>query len=134
MSETDRISIDRVRSIDVFADLSEDELEEVAGAASERSYEEGKELLHHEEWPQELLVLEDGEVEVRSHGDALARLGAGCVVGERGVLRRALRNADVVAATPVRVLYFHRNKVRRLREDIPEIDERLRAIAEERES
>src|SRR3954453_9544353 len=39
------------------------------------------------------------------------------------VLRRPLRNADVVAVTPVRVLYFHRNKVRDMRDDLPEIDE-----------
>lgn len=134
MSDSDRISIDRVRAIDVFSELSDEDAEEVAGLARPRSYEAESELLHHEEWPDELIALEEGEVEVRRGDEVLARLGAGCVVGERGVLRRVLRNADVVAATPVKVLYFHRNKVRTLRRDLPEIADRLKALADEREA
>ena len=128
------ISVDRIRGIDVFSQLGDDGLEQVAALAQERTYDEGKELLHHDDWPEDLLALEEGKVEVRRDGDVLATLEAGCVVGERGVLRRALRNADVVAITPVRVLFFHRNKVRTLREGVPEIDERLQALAESRES
>jgi CRP-like cAMP-binding protein len=70
---------------------------------------------------------------VRQDGDVIATLTPGCVVGERGVLRRALRNADVVAKTPVKVLFFHRNKVRALRDDVPEIDQKLQQLADERE-
>ncbi len=126
------ISADRIKAIDVFAELPDDKLEQVAQLAQEREYEQEDELLHHGEWPDDLLALEDGEVEVRRDGDTVATLKAGCVVGERGVLRRALRNADVVAKTPVKVLFFHRNKVRTLRDDVPEIDERLRQLADER--
>jgi CRP/FNR family transcriptional regulator, cyclic AMP receptor protein len=126
------ISSDRVRAIDVFSELSDDELEQVASLAREHRFERGDELIHHDAWPDDMLALEEGEVEVRRDGDVVATLSAGCVVGERGVLRRALRNADVVAVTPVRVLYFHRNKVRSLRDDLPEIDGRLQALADER--
>jgi CRP/FNR family cyclic AMP-dependent transcriptional regulator len=128
------ISTDRVRAIDVFADLSEDGLEEVARLARERDYDEGSDLLHQEDWPEDLLALEEGTVEVRRGDEVVATLEPGCVVGERGVLRRALRNADVVAATPVKVLFFHRNKITTLRRDVPEIDERLQAVAAEREA
>lgn len=134
MTGADGISTERVRAIDVFAELSDEQAAEVASLAQERTYDPGDELLHHEEWPEELLALEEGEVEVRRDDDVVARLGPGCVVGERGVLRRALRNANVVAACPVRVLYFHRNKVRTLRKDIPAIDERLQAVADRRET
>lgn len=131
---SDSVSIERVQAIDVFSDLSESDLEEVASLAKPREYAEGSEILHQEEWPEDLIALEDGEVEVRRDGNVLATLHAGCVVGERGVLRRALRNADVVAASPVKVLFFHRNKVMTLRKDVPEIDEGLKAIAEQREA
>ena len=131
MSESS-ISPDRIRGIDVFSDLSDEELRQVATLAREHTFDPGEELIHHDAWPDDMLALEDGEVEVRRDGDVVARLKAGCVVGERGVLRRALRNADVVATKPVRALYFHRNKVRTLRDDLPEIDERLQALAAER--
>lgn len=133
MTDRQNVSIDRVRAIDLFSALPESDLEEVASLARAREYEEGSELLHHEEWPEDLIALEDGEVEVRREGDVLATLRAGCVVGEQGVLRRALRNADVIATTPVKALFFHRNKITTLRRDVPEIDERLRAVAERRD-
>ena len=118
----------------MFSTLPDEQLEEVASLAQQREYEADDELLHHGDWPDDLLALEDGTVEVRRDGDVLATLESGCVVGERGVLRRALRNADVVATTPVKVLFFHRNKVRTLRDDVPEIDERLQRLAAEREA
>jgi CRP-like cAMP-binding protein len=127
------VSPERVRAIDVFSELSDEDLAEVASLARQHRFERGDELIHHDEWPDDLLALEEGDVEVHRDGEIVATLSAGCVVGERGVLRRALRNADVVAATPVRVLYFHRNKVRTLREDLPEIDERLWALAAQRD-
>ena len=127
------ISVDRIRGIDVFSELGDDELKQVAALAQERTYDDGKEILHHDDWPDDLLALEEGKVEVRRDGDVIATLNAGCVVGERGVLKRALRNADVVAVTPVRVLFFHRNKVRTLRKDVPEIDQRLQELAAQRE-
>jgi CRP-like cAMP-binding protein len=134
MSDTQSVSTERVRAIDVFAGLSEDDLEEVASLARAREYDEGEEILHREDWPEDLIALEEGEVEVRRDGDVVASLSGGCVVGERGVLRRALRNADVVATTPVKALFFHRNKVTTLRRDVPEIDESLQAVAAEREA
>jgi CRP-like cAMP-binding protein len=127
------ISPDRVRAIDVFSDLADEDLRQVAVLAREHRFEPGDELVHHDAWPDDMLALEDGEVEVRRDGDVVATLKAGCVVGERGVLRRALRNADVIATTPVRALYFHRNKVRTLRDDLPEIDDRLQALAAQRD-
>ena len=133
MATTDRIGADRVRAIDAFSGLGDDELEQVAALARERRFEADEELLHGGDWPEDLLALEDGEVEVRRDGEVLATLGAGSVVGERGVLHRALRNADVVAKTPVKVLFFHLNKVRALRRDMPALGERLEALADERE-
>lgn len=133
MTDTGDIGVDRVRAIDVFSGLDDDELAQVATLARERSYEADEELLHLDDWPEDLLAIEQGEVEVRRDGDVIATLGAGCVVGERGVLRRALRNADVVATGDVRALYFHLNKVRTLGRDIPALHERLEAIADQRD-
>ena len=127
------VSADRIKTIDAFRGLSDDDLQRVAELARPREYESGDEILRHDDWPEDLLAIEEGEVEVTRDGEVVARLGNGCVVGERGVLRRSLRNADVVAATPVKALFFHLNKVKSLRHDVPELDEKLQAIAEQRE-
>ena len=127
------VSTDRIKKIDAFQGLSDDDLEKVAALARPRDYEPGEEILRQDEWPEDLLAIEEGEVEVKRDGDVLARLGDGCIVGERGVVRRALRNADVVAATPVKALFFHLNKVKSLRRDLPELDEKLQAIAGQRD-
>lgn len=134
MSESDRISADRIRAIDAFADLTDDEVDQVAAVAGTGTFDEGEDLLAREEFPDGLIAIEEGEVEVRRHDEVVARLSAGTVVGERGVLKRSLRNADVVAASPVKVICFHRNKVSALRREIPDLDERLQEIAEDRES
>ena len=133
MTGSDDISPDRIKAIDVFSSLSDEDLERAASLAKAREYDKDDELVAIDDWPADLLAIETGEVEVRRHGDVVAKLGAGDVVGERGVVRRAVRNADVVAVTPVKALFFHLNKVKTLRDDIPEIDERLRAIADERD-
>ena len=62
----------------------------------------------------------------------MATLGSGDVVGEAGVLRRALRNATVVATAPVKVIFFAHTDVDRLRKSVPDLDERLQAILDER--
>ena len=127
------VSTERIKKIDAFEDLSGDDLEKVAALARPRDYAPGDEILRQDEWPEDLLAIEEGTVEVRRDGEVLAELGDGCVVGERGVIRRSLRNADVVAATPVKALFFHLNKVKSLRRDLPELDEKLQAIAGQRD-
>jgi Cyclic nucleotide-binding domain len=134
VSEDNGIAPDRIRAIDVFSELSAEELEEVASLARERQYDAGEDLLQQDYRPDDLLALEAGEVEVRRHGQALTKLSGGCVVGERGVVRNALRNADVVALGSVKVLYFPMDKLRTLRRDVPEIDQGLKELAEERET
>lgn len=133
VSEKDDISADRIKAIEAFSSLSDDELEEVASMAAAREYDEGSELLRQSDWPEDLLAIEEGDVEVRRDGEVLATLGAGDVVGERGVLHRALRNADVIAASDVKLLFFHRNKIKALKSDVPEVGKRLEDLADERE-
>ncbi len=123
----------RVRNIDLFASLGDDEVERVAAMATEVSVEEGEELVRAGTSPYQLFAIEEGEVEVRRDGESLATVRAGDVVGERGVVKGGLRNASVVAKTSVRALFFTSDQVRQLRRDLPELDEKLRSVLEERE-
>lgn len=88
------------------------QLEECEPAGLRRLAETGRHVrlpahwtVIHERTPGDTcyLVLK-GEAEVRRGGELLATIGAGALFGEACVLDRHLRNASVVAITPLDVL------------------------------
>jgi CRP/FNR family cyclic AMP-dependent transcriptional regulator len=122
----------RLKKIDLFDSISDDALQRFADMADETSIEEGEELARAGTWPYQLFAIEEGNVEVRRDGDTVAKLGAGDVVGETGVVKRGLRNADVVATSKVKAIFFTQDQVKRMRKDLPDLDDRLHALLEER--
>jgi CRP/FNR family transcriptional regulator, cyclic AMP receptor protein len=122
----------RLKKIDLFASLSDEELDRLANVVGEVSIDEGEELVHAGTPPYQMFVVEQGAVEVRRNGDTIATIGEGEVVGERGMVTRGLRNASVVATDPVRAIFLTEDQVRRLRRDHPEVEDRLRSILQER--
>jgi CRP/FNR family transcriptional regulator, cyclic AMP receptor protein len=122
----------RLKAIEVFRSLSDDELERLATLADEAAADEGDVIVRAGTWPYQLFAIEEGRAEVRRNGETIAELGAGDVVGETGVMKRGLRNADVVARTPVRVIFFSQDQVRKLRRDMPDLERRLQSLLEER--
>ena len=123
---------ERLKQIDLFASVPDDALEQYAAMAEETSIDEGEELARSGTWPYQLFAIEDGNVEVRRDGETVAKLGPGDVVGETGVVKRGLRNADVVATSPVKALFFTQDQVRKMRKDLPDLDDRLHQLLEER--
>jgi CRP/FNR family transcriptional regulator, cyclic AMP receptor protein len=122
----------RLKSIDIFADLTDEQLERVGSVVKETSFSEGESIVRSGEFSEDLFVIEDGTVEIRREGEEIATLRAGDVVGETGTVERGLRNADATAASEVKALHVHRNQLKSLRRDVPELDERLTRLAEER--
>lgn len=122
----------RLRKIDLFASLSDEELEQLARVAHEGSIEEGETLVQKGTWAYQMFAIEKGTVEVRRDDEAVARLEEGDVVGETGVVQRALRNADVVATSPLEVILFTQADIGRLAKSVPDLDQRLEAILEQR--
>jgi CRP/FNR family cyclic AMP-dependent transcriptional regulator len=122
----------RLKRIDLFSSVPEDQLERFAGMADETSVQEGEELVRAGTWPYQLFAIEEGTLEVRRDGETIATLGEGDVVGETGVVKRGLRNASVVATSPVRAIFFTQDQVRLMRRTLPDLDERLQSILEER--
>ncbi len=122
----------RLKKIDLFATLSDDELERLARVAHEASMEDGEELVRKGTWSYQLFAIEEGSVEVRRGEEDVAMLEAGDVVGETGVVERALRNATAVARGPVKVIFFTQADVGRLSKSIPNLDDRLAEVLEKR--
>ena len=77
------------------------------------------------------IVLE-GTVSVRRDGEEVAQLGSGDIVGEAAILGRTLRNASIVALTPLEVIHLTAEALRELSEDMPSFRSALDEVAQQR--
>jgi CRP/FNR family cyclic AMP-dependent transcriptional regulator len=77
-------------------------------------------------------IVLDGKVSVRQHGDEIAQLGPGDIVGEAAIVNHSLRTASIVALTPLDLIHFTDEVVRRLCDEMPSFKEAISAVALER--
>lgn len=77
-------------------------------------------------------IILDGTVEIRRNNEAVAELTAGDVIGEMAIVNGKLRNATVVASSPVRALHLTDSDVAELLEHDPDFAAKLQAKATER--
>jgi CRP-like cAMP-binding protein len=122
----------RLAELPLFEGLDDDALRTVSKAAHEISVEEGAELVREGDYSYELTIIDEGQAEVVSDGQVVATLGPGDVFGEVGVVKKGVRNADVRATTPMRLITLTGWDLRRLRGRMPQLAERLEVLAQER--
>jgi CRP/FNR family transcriptional regulator, cyclic AMP receptor protein len=122
----------RLRKIPVFSDLADDELQSIAALAAEVSVPEGKELVREGDYSYDVLAIEEGTASVERHGEHVADLGPGDVVGEMGVLERSQRNATVRATSPMLLATLTGWDIRRLRKSAPKAVDHLRGVVAQR--
>ena len=122
----------RLADLPLLEGLGEDALRTVAKVAQEVSVSEGAELVREGDYSYELSIIDEGQAEVVHDGQVVATLGPGDVFGESGVLSKGMRNADVRAATPMRLITLTGWDLRRLRGRIPVLEERVSQLAAER--
>jgi CRP-like cAMP-binding protein len=77
-------------------------------------------------------IILDGTVAVRSHGQEVAQLGPGDIVGEAAILNHSLRTATIVALTPLELIHFTKDQLDRLNVEMPAFHEALERTAAER--
>jgi signal transduction histidine kinase len=104
-----------LRRVPLFAELSEEDLDLVAAAASPVELDAGDQLVAEGAAGDALFVVVTGELEVvkQSHNASvpIARVGPGEIVGEMAVLEDKPRMACVNAVTPVRVVRIGRDAI-----------------------
>jgi CRP/FNR family transcriptional regulator, cyclic AMP receptor protein len=122
----------RLRSLPLFADVSDEELSQVATFAQEISVEAGRELVREGDFSYEFMAIEQGEAEVTRHGEHVADLGPGDFFGEMGLLEKTLRNATVTAKTPMQLVTLTGWDLRRIERSIPQAVSRVRAVLDAR--
>jgi len=122
----------RLKSIPLFTDIADEELQEIATFAQEVMVEAGRELVREGDFSYEFMAIEEGQAEVTRHGEHVADLGPGDFFGETGLLEKTLRNATVTAKTSMRVVTLTGWDLKRIERKVPEAIERVRATLEER--
>jgi CRP/FNR family transcriptional regulator len=128
--ETDQSAVELLKSVTLFADLEEEELERFSHVAVPRSFPAGTRVFHEGDDSDACYIVKDGSFRVtREHSDGraitLATLGPGEIFGELAMLDGDQRSASAEALTDGDLLALPANDVRALLARHPEISLKL---------
>jgi CRP-like cAMP-binding protein len=115
-----------------FADLSRNELRELAKVTEDMEVQEGKTLTREGAAGSEFFVIVDGEVAVTKDGSEIRTMSEGDFFGEISLLEDRPRTATVTAKTPLRFFVLTRQNFRALMDKQPELEEKVTSALEER--
>jgi CRP/FNR family cyclic AMP-dependent transcriptional regulator len=118
--------------IQLFSDLSEEDLQALSTYADEVTVSEGKHLVDEGGYAYDLFVIVEGKAQVIVGGDVVAELGPGDFFGEAGVLEKQQRNATVVAKSRMRLVTLTGWDIRRMRKQLGSVVEKLERAIEQR--
>lgn len=118
---------ERMRAIELFRDLADDELDVLDATLTEARVESGRRLTVTDGAGREFGVVLEGLASVIRDGVEVARLGPGAFFGEHALLTGQPRSADVIAITPMRLLVATPAEFSRLRTELPHVAARLLA-------
>ncbi|TNF91729.1 MAG: cyclic nucleotide-binding domain-containing protein [Gammaproteobacteria bacterium] len=113
------ISVDKevLENSPLFAGMSNYQRRKAILISELNEFEKGEKLIEQDTTERSMYLLLSGEVDVIRHDDGeslhLATLKSGQVFGEIGFIRETHRTADVQATTPVSVLRFDYEKLRK---------------------
>ena len=117
--------VEALQRAPLFADLSKDELGELAKRTDDLDFTAGKVLCKEGESGGEFYVIMDGEAEVTRNGKTVATLGEGEFFGEVSLVQDVPRNATVTASTPLRCFVLTRGRFLHLLDDQPGFDRKI---------
>ena len=123
---------DELRSIPVFSNLTDGQRERAAERLQEVDVGLGAVIARQGDFAYHLFVVREGTAAVTIDGELVTSLGPGSTFGEIGVLEHGRRTANVVAATPMRLLTMSVGDFEELAADLPEFAAHARAMAQYR--
>jgi CRP-like cAMP-binding protein len=118
----------RLEAIPLLAELPFGDRVALAAFAREARADPGEALVRDGIFAYELIAIESGEAELLRHGERVAQLTAGDVIGEIGALERAVANATVLARSPMRLITLSALDLRRLRRSEPVAVARMQSL------
>ncbi|MBI3738244.1 MAG: cyclic nucleotide-binding domain-containing protein, partial [Chloroflexi bacterium] len=135
-----------LREVPIFADLSPEDLEQIARIAREQWYPNATALFHEGEEASMMFIIVDGQVRVLRAADGkeqvLAQRGPGDFVGEMAIIESAPRSATLITQGDVRLLAIEGETFKEILRERPEVSlavlkslsRRLREMVNERRS
>lgn len=117
-----------LRQVPLFEPLTPDELDHVAGAATDLHIEAGNVLMREGTLAHEMLIITSGTVEVTRDGEHVADVGPGGFVGELALLTHRERNSTVTTKTAIEAIHIDGRRFSTLLEDAPMIAVRMLPI------
>jgi CRP-like cAMP-binding protein len=123
---------DQLRSTPLFANLTDSQRERVDALMEEKSIALGTVIARQGDFAYHLFVVLEGTAAVTVDEDLVATLRPGDTFGEIGVLERGRRTANVVAASPMRVLTMTIWDFNKLTEEFPEVAALAKDLAQAR--
>ena len=120
----------RLKELEAFGALSETELEKVADAGTFLHLPANWSLMAESTPADKAYVILSGEVEIRQHGQPVATVGAGGIIGEVGILEKRLRTASVISRSELEVVHYTKEKLSELVDEVPALKDVLHATAE----
>ncbi|MDX6622504.1 MAG: family transcriptional regulator, cyclic receptor protein [Solirubrobacterales bacterium] len=126
MSDGEQSAVDLLKSVALFADLEEGELERFSHVAVPRTFPAGTRVFHEGDSSDACYIVKEGSFRVtREHSDGraitLATLGPGEIFGELAMLDGDSRSASAEALSDGELLALPANDVRSLLARHPEI-------------
>jgi CRP/FNR family cyclic AMP-dependent transcriptional regulator len=111
--------IEHLRSIPLFEQCTDKQLNEVLHVADKIGLPPGHVLTRQGDIGVEMLLILDGTADVSRDGAVVSTVGAGQFIGEMAVLSDSRRNATVVARSELEVLVLTRRGLDQLLDDVP---------------
>jgi CRP/FNR family transcriptional regulator, cyclic AMP receptor protein len=118
--------------IPLFADCTIDELARIDQLGAQVDVPAGRALTREGSGKRECFVTLAGTAVAQRDGRPIGVIGPGSIIGEMALLDGTIRNATVVADTPMRVLALDPSEFAQLLEIAPSVDTTLRRIADDR--
>lgn len=126
------VSWGMIARVPLFATLSAAEIGDITRYLIARTVNAGEVIVRKGDKARSMFVITSGEVEVELPTGPV-RLGEGQFFGERAMLENAARSATVRAAEASRLLVLEARDLQMLMDRNPEIGERIKAVARERQ-
>ena len=123
---------EKLEQLHRLEDLSNDELKAVIDKGRHVRLPANWSLIWEKTPADKAYLILDGTVSVRQHGNEIAQLTKGDIVGEAAIVNHSLRTASIVALTPLEMIHFTDDAVRRLCDEMPSFKAALEAVAVER--
>ena len=118
-------AIDRIRSVPLFSECGDKELQRVAAIVKEVQFPAGKQIAKQGESGVGFHMIVEGEASVSVDGQEHATLGPGAYFGEMALLDGGPRSATVTAKTDLKTVSMTSWDFNGLLDQYPELSRRL---------